>query len=743
MADEAGEGSAGFAEDDNGDGDESLEIDFGDISDEDAAIEDAARQAHPSYRHAVLIQEKVAEFLCYVKEICLTTEIAIENIVCSVDTVFRLYNQFLKSKILDLSEDDYVKKSDIESLFDFMDQQTLFEGVQTLYKRKLYQDSKWKCLVPTKVVLSWKRIILHGKVKEIPDQFGYYVDFLKQLEAILQCDDILECIDNPKKLSAEKLCCILDGQYYQTHHVKVQHPNSTVLAFNFFVDDVSPGEALTSYQGNNFRNYLWTLANIPPELRASLRAINIFAIAKASVAKGCNNEAFLRNFTYAMNRLSSDEGVTLIIKQKPRVFHGFCLCGIGDYPASGNIGGFKESTAKTFRPCRQCMITQPELDKIYFETQVTLRTKEMHEKHVQAVENNATQDETREEDEAFNVEETPKNPSVLFGVNARSPLLKLENFNIALCLPQDVMHLFLEGILSTACRLLIKHAIEDKKMKLSEVNDWISHHDFGKFKTDKPSLIKSEHLKHGLRQSSSQVLMLSSLVLFIVREHCDVEKQRNFVLLLMIFGLCISREVTLDQVVLLRDMIGEYLMQFNILYPDSFVSKHHFLIHLPSQIIQFGPCPETWAMRFEAYHAQLKRLHKVLHSAKNSVFSLFSRTLTKQAYLLHHHGPTFLSSSVVKAGPLHGQTLLNVIPFKECVMSAVSGLSDNTPVSELSTLEWYGQKFENGCVIKVPSKTEDIFAAIVKIYFVNTEYVLIYRTFKNLGFCVELHAFQV
>lgn len=737
-------GQAGAVEDSTDD-DESLQIDFGDLSDDDIAIEDAVRQAHPAFRHAVSIQERAAEFLCYVKEICHTTETAVENVVSGVDSLFRLYNQFLKSKILALSDDDSVTKADIESLFDLMDQQTLFEGVQTLHRRKKYQAAKWKCLVPIKIVLSWKRAILHGKVQEIPEQFGYYVDFLKQLEALLQCDDILDCIDNPKKFSAEKLCCMLDGQYYQTHPVKLKHPRSTFLGFIFYTDDVSPGDTLTSYHGHNFRNYLWTLANIPPELRASLRAINIFAIAKSSVAKE-NNEAFLRNFIYAMNRLSSDEGVTLIIKEKPRVFHGCCICGVGDYPASANIGGFKESSSKAFRPCRRCMITNPELSKIFYESDVTLRTDEMHTKHVEAVENHYGKGKTPTEDEGTSttpIQGSSKDPSVLYGVNNRSPLLQLNHFSISVCLPQDIMHIFLEGILSTACRFLIKHAIEDKKLKLKVVNNFIRDHDYGKFKTDKPSPITPDHLKYGLKQSSSQMLMLSSLVPFMVAGHCDAAKLKNFVLLLMIFGLCVAREVTLDQVALLRDMIGQYLMQFNALYPNCFVSKHHLLIHLPSQIIQFGPLVETWAMRFEAYHAQLKRLHKILHSAKNLIFSLISRTLTKQAFLIHLHGPTFLTSSVIKAKPA-GQILLSALPFKECIMSALSGLTNETKVGELSTLEWYGQKFEHGTFIKVPSKPEDdIFAAVVKIYQINSDYVLIYRNFKTLSFCVEFNAFKV
>ncbi|XP_052132175.1 uncharacterized protein LOC127751918 isoform X2 [Frankliniella occidentalis] len=427
-----------FASDDGTDGTAAAELDIcdlelneNDLEDEDIEIEDSSRKGSSSLNIAVKIQSKAAEFLAYVKDICKTTEIAIGRIVIEVDSLFKLYNDFLKTKLFELSDGDAVQKSDMESLFSLLDQQSLFEGVQTLYKREKYKKEKWSALIPKKVVLEWKRIVLHGRVREVPLHFGYYIDFLAQLEAVLQCDDILECLDSQKNVSASHLNSIIDGQSYQSHEVALKYPGA--LAFVFYVDDVNPGDTLSSYQ-ISFRNYLWTLANIPPELRSSIRAINMFAIAKTEVAKMCNNKAFLSNFTLAMNRLSSDEGVTFIIKGKPRVFHGFCLCGVGDYPASGNIGGFKESSSKAKRPCRQCMILQPELSWKYDESEVVLRNKDSHERHLQALEGCEQVQQVDVEEEEEDVATAEENPSVFYGVNCRSPLLDLNYFDVTIYL---------------------------------------------------------------------------------------------------------------------------------------------------------------------------------------------------------------------------------------------------------------------------------------------------------------------
>ncbi|KAK3927031.1 Dual specificity mitogen-activated protein kinase kinase 1 [Frankliniella fusca] len=707
------------------------------ISDEDVEIEDACVEGRISTSVAIAIQRNAAEFFAFVKDICKTTETTIEKIVSGVDNLFKLYNDFMKARLLELSDGESVLKSDIESLFSILDQQSLFEGVQTYYRREKYKKANWNVLIPKKIVLEWKRIILHGRVREVPDKFGYYIDFLSQLEALLQCDDILECLDNQQKLSASHLDSILDGQCYQTHEISLKFPGA--LAFVFYVDDVNPGDTLTSY-GISFRNYLWTLANIPPELRSSLRAINMFAIAKTDVAKMCNNKAFLRNFISAMNRLSSDEGVTFMIKNKPRVFHGFCLCGVGDYPALGNIGGFKESSSKANRPCRQCMILNAELCWKYDESEVLLRTKDMHETHLKALENASSQDLEEEEDSpATPSDEVPGNPSTAYGVNSRSPLLELDYFDVTVSLPQDIMHLFLEGILSTGCRLILHDAVKEKKLPITSVNNFLDNHDYGSFKSDKPSKIKSEHLNTGLKQSSSQILMLSFLVPFIVKGHCDKAKMNNFVLLLMVFGICLSRQVTLDHAVLLRKMIRHYLSEFNSLYPGKFVSKHHFLIHLPSQLLSFGPLPETWAMRFESYHAQLSRLHSILHSAKNITFSLMSRVCSKQALLLHLHRSNFLTSSVLEKKVLHENIALADVPFKDCILSSARIISEKS-VCELSGLQWYGSYLEAGSVIKIQ---EDSFGAVTNIYCIGEEYVLIYRKLETVCFCLELNAFEV
>jgi len=253
----------------------------------------------------------------------------------------------------------------------------------------------------------------------------------------------LYCVDHPKPTS-EEFRSALDGYIYQNHPIVQKYPNA--LGIIFYLDDIKAGDTLSSYTNLGLRNYLLSLANIYPENRSSVRAIQLQALCKASVAKEVKNEPIIQNFINGINKLSSEEGATLNIKGVPRVFHRFLLFVVGDYPALANIGGFKESAAFAWRFCRQCMITQSEKRTVYEEKDVTLRSAAMHQHQLEIMEGtNVFEEDENEETEQH------ENPSVKFGINFRSPLLQLNHFNLTQSLPQDIMHLFLEGILETEC----------------------------------------------------------------------------------------------------------------------------------------------------------------------------------------------------------------------------------------------------------------------------------------------------
>lgn len=56
----------------------------------------------------------------------------------------------------------------------------------------------------------------------------------------------------------------------------------------------------------------------------------------------------------------------------------------------------------------------------------------------------------------------------------------------------------------------------------------------------------------------------------------------------------------------------------------------HYLVHLPTMMIKFGPMIRSWCMRFEARHKYFKDLAKVIKNFKNLPYSLSLRHQCKQ-----------------------------------------------------------------------------------------------------------------
>lgn len=71
----------------------------------------------------------------------------------------------------------------------------------------------------------------------------------------------------------------------------------------------------------------------------------------------------------------------------------------------------------------------------------------------------------------------PSEDSTTYGINHRSPLNGIEHFHVANCqLPQDVMHVLLEGVIPLETKLMLSVFIyEEKYFSLRFLNDRIQN----------------------------------------------------------------------------------------------------------------------------------------------------------------------------------------------------------------------------------------------------------------------------
>ena len=93
-----------------------------------------------------------------------------------------------------------------------------------------------------------------------------------------------------------------------------------------------------------------------------------------------------------------------------------------------------------------------------------LRSKELHEYHLQQL----------EENEGLRVHFSKE-----YGVNKRSILLDAPYLNITEQLPQDVMHIVLEGALQRTFYFVLIHFLKNKIFHLVDLNDFIVNFNYG------------------------------------------------------------------------------------------------------------------------------------------------------------------------------------------------------------------------------------------------------------------------
>lgn len=86
--------------------------------------------------------------------------------------------------------------------------------------------------------------------------------------------------------------------------------------------------------------------------------------------------------------------------------------------------------------------------------------------------------------------------STTYGINRWSSLAKLEPFNVVEQLPEDVMHILLEGVCMKQTIVLLNHLILERRlMSLSQLNIKLASYPYQYFETDKPATISALSLR--------------------------------------------------------------------------------------------------------------------------------------------------------------------------------------------------------------------------------------------------------
>ena len=324
----------------------------------------------------------------------------------------------------------------------------------------------------------------------------------------------------------------------------------------------------------------------------------------------------MKPFVEELITLGSDMGYDFHIQNGIVRLRGALLAVIADTPASNFLGGYKGGVGGARRKCRDCMADFDDMQTKFEEDDFMLRSKELHEYHLQQLEEN---------------EGLRTHFSKEYGVNKKSILLEAPYFDVTKQLPQDVMHVILEGGLQRTFYFVLIHFLESGIFSLEDLNAFIVNFNYGYSELkDKPVVISQEDLQDpakNLGQTAAQIWLLSRVFPFFGEPyayHCS-DVWKVFIMMSEITGICLSKKITINILGYLRVLIKEHLQLFKDVFNQNITPKQHYLVHLPSQILKFGPTVRAWAMRFEAKHQTFKKIPKVTKNFKNLPKTLSER----------------------------------------------------------------------------------------------------------------------
>nr|XP_039258818.1 uncharacterized protein LOC120335387 [Styela clava] len=288
----------------------------------------------------------------------------------------------------------------------------------------------------------------------------YYVPILETLVRYISHDDVIASIEkNRLQFGDDILHDFTDGKYFLQS--SFFNGNKNMLRIHLYVDEVEVCNPLGSSRGTHkLTCFYYTLGNVQVKYLSSLRNMHILAVVYSSVVKTYGHSAVLEKFCQDVWILEH-EGISVKTTDGQNLhFYGGLATISGDNLGSHDIGGFRRCF-NSGRICRFCMCVYSDLCKKCNEGLFVLRSQQMHDNHVAAVEKDVRL-------------------VAAYGVRGASPLNSLSSYHVSTGLPPDAMHDLLEGVLPIALNLILENLFQSNVLSKTQFHTALKTFKFGR-----------------------------------------------------------------------------------------------------------------------------------------------------------------------------------------------------------------------------------------------------------------------
>lgn len=486
----------------------------------------------------------------------------------------------------------------------------------TQHKRYRFFEKKFSLVKPHTITLGRNRL---NKLCNLQ-----YVPIGATLMQLLKHSDVITQVLNPRSNNKNVIADFSDGQFHKSSALLSNDSTNPALQILMFYDEFQVANPIGTHQTNHkICGFYYVLGNLYKNNRSCLKAIQLCMLCRSIDMKYFGLEKILEPLITDLKELSlSGIDVPGVGVLKCRLSSFSC-----DNLGSHQLGGFMQCfSPNVLRICRTCLITSSQVQENVKVEDFVLRTPDNYERHAKAV---AIENKL----------------STVYGIKFMSPLNKIPEFHVARGLPPDVMHDLLEGIVPFELSLILKKLISDNFFTL----DYFNHRIINlKYKSsdsrNKPEMQKLD--KDTIIGTASQNWTLLRLLPVLIGSKIPEDNViwNFFLQLKLITEISLSPIFTIGHIDLLQSEIWHHLEDFKHLFPQSRLKpKHHFLMHYPQHILNFGPLVSYWCMRFEAKHKIMKDIAREANQFKNVPYTLSFRHQLAQCYY-HQSSQGFFSA---------------------------------------------------------------------------------------------------
>lgn len=490
----------------------------------------------------------------------------------------------------------------------------------------------------------------------------HYVSIESSLKKLLDNETFFNLVMDQQSTCCEipinSVCDYKCGNAYKSNFEVTGEKYLDILLYQ---DEAEISNPLGSAKGKHkITGTYFTIGNISPELRSRLESIFLISLCKSKHIKMFGIDKCIVKFVEELRHLAKSG-----IYVHGTIFYPRLILCLGDNLGSNCIGGFTTNFSHSkSKFCRYCDVSLREFkdnplkiknlrsanDYEIAVTEIDKRKLDLNFKKIQLKKMKAkkvlpSQKKMfvkRKKKIAKDIALLKKS-LIVNGIKSRSLLNKLDNFHVCgPSLPPCIAHDLLEGVVSYDLTLIMKNLILTKKwFTLDEFNTKLLQFQFQAGNICRPVPLKDTFKNLGGSASQNWAfLRYLSVIIAKSIKNPDDDIWTMYIILKEIVEICFAPKISTDQVVLLRETIGEYIeLRMKCFDTVPLRPKHHFLTHYPELILQFGPLVRLWTLRFESKHSYFKNVARMCKNFRNITKTLSEKHQKLFSYSL---GSNFL-----------------------------------------------------------------------------------------------------